>query len=308
MAEVDLSVPRGYMPEGPEWGTFALMIGCYLGWLVALFLLPQLSVVLALVLAVSMITLHASLCHEALHGHPFRSRPVNEALMFLPLNLMVPFGRFRDTHLAHHEDDQLTDPYDDPESNFQDPEVWGRLPSWRRGLLRLNNTLLGRMVIGPAMGQICFMVQDARLIRTGDWRVLRDWILHGLGVAMVLWVVVHSPMGLAAYGLAVYAALSVLKIRTFLEHQAHEDKHGRTAIIEGQGILAFLFLNNNLHIVHHLHPGVPWHHLPALYRAKRLEYQRVNHGYVLPSYFTVFRRYFLRSKDPVPHPLWQVGE
>jgi fatty acid desaturase len=40
----------------------------------------------------------------------------------------VPYLRFRDTHLAHHHDPNLTDPYDDPESNFQDPAVWARTP------------------------------------------------------------------------------------------------------------------------------------------------------------------------------------
>ncbi len=31
-------------------------------------------------------------------------------------------------HMAHHRDAILTDPYDDPESNYLDPAVWARLP------------------------------------------------------------------------------------------------------------------------------------------------------------------------------------
>lgn len=308
MADRDLQVPQNYLPQGPEWGTFLLICACHVLWLSALFLLSQVTALLAFVVVVVMIVLHSSLCHEVLHGHPFRSRALNEALVFLPLNLLIPFGRFRDTHLAHHEDDRLTDPYDDPESNFQDPQVWARMPLWRRGLLRLNSTLLGRMLIGPAMGQICFMVGDWRLIRAGTAGVLRDWLLHVVGVVPVLALVAVSPMGFGTYLLAAYVALALLKVRSFLEHRAHEDKHGRTAVVEGQGVFAFLFLNNNLHIVHHLHPGVPWHRLPALYRAGRDGYLQANHGYVLPGYGTVFRRYFLRAKDPVPHPLWQAGE
>lgn len=297
-----------FLPKGAEWGTFALILLCHGVWGIALFVLPQLSLVLAGVVAMLMIALQSSLCHEVIHGHPFRNQRLNEALVFLPLNLAIPYERFRDTHLAHHDDDRLTDPYDDPESNFHDPALWAQLPVWRRRLLRVNNTLLGRMVIGPALGQICFMRGDWQRIRAGERAVLRDWILHAVGAAAVLAIVAVAPMGLAVYALAAYGALALLKVRTFLEHQAHDDKHGRTAIVEGRGFFAFLFLNNNLHIVHHLHPGVPWYHLPRLYRAGKAGYQAANHGYVLPSYGAVFARYFLRAKDPVPHPLWQAGE
>ena len=297
-----------FMPDGAEWGTFALILTCHAFWALAVFVVPQVSMVLAVGLATVTITLHCSLCHEVIHGHPFRNQRLNELLVFLPLNLVIPYGRFRETHLAHHDDDRLTDPYDDPETNFQDPAVWARMPVWRRFVLRVNNTLLGRMVIGPVLGQLCFMIGDAKLIRAGQAGVLRDWLLHGVGVVLVLALVLMSPMNMGAYLLAAFGALSLLKVRTFLEHQAHDDKHGRTAIVEGQGFFAFLFLNNNLHIVHHLHPGVPWQHLPTLYRAGKASYQQANHGYVLPSYGAVFARYFVRAKDPVPHPLWQAGE
>jgi fatty acid desaturase len=112
-------------------------------------------------------------------------------------------------------------------------------------------------------------------------------------------------MSVWVYGVAVYLGLALLKIRTFLEHRAHEDVHARTVLIEDRGLLAFLFLNNNLHIVHHMHPGVPWHALPRLYQRHREAYKQTNGAYIYRSYLQVFRHYFLRTKDPVPHPLWQ---
>ncbi|MCG7624494.1 fatty acid desaturase [Epibacterium sp. Ofav1-8] len=303
---------RAALPAHPEWGTFALIVACYCVWAGALFGLAQLSTVLAVGLAGVTVALHSSLCHEVLHGHPFRSRRLNEALVFLPLNLAVPYGRFRDTHLQHHQDENLTDPYDDPESNFQDPEAWAQLPAWRQRLLRVNNTLLGRMLLGPVIGQISFMQTDWRLMRRGTPGILRDWALHALGAALVLWVVSLSALPVLAYLGAAYIGLALLKIRTYLEHRAHEDMHGRTAIVEGRGllgmVLGFLFLNNNLHIVHHLYPGVAWHRLPALYRRHRSRFQARNDGYVLTSYASVFRQFALRAKDPVPHPLWKSPE
>ncbi len=298
-------VPAYLMPRGVEWGTLALILACYGAWGAVLFWLAAISLALAVVMTGLLIALHSSLCHEALHGHPFRKRAMNEALMALPLNLVIPYGRFRDTHLAHHRDDRLTDPYDDPESNFLCPEVWRGLPMWRNWLLKANNTLLGRMILGPVISQISFMTGDWRLIRDGDRQVGRDWLLHIAGAAVVIWLVLLSDMPLWAYVLAAYLALALLKIRTFLEHRAHSEVTGRTVLVEDRGLLAFLFLNNNLHIVHHLHPGVPWHALPRLYRRNRAAYQQANHAYVYRSYLQIFRHYFLRAKDPVPHPLWQ---
>jgi fatty acid desaturase len=292
------------MPRGAEWSTLGLVLACYALWLLVLILLPDLSLGLTVLCLGGLAALHSSLTHEALHGHPFRNRLLNEALLFLPLTLFIPYGRFRDTHLAHHRDERLTDPYDDPESNFQDPEIWAQMPGWRRGVLRINNTLLGRVLLGPLLGQISFITGDWRLARAGDRAVMRDWLLHGLGLALVIWIALKTPTPIWALCLGAYIGLALVKIRTFLEHRAHADCHSRTVVIEDRGPLAWLFLNNNLHVVHHLHPGVPWHALPRLYRKNRDRYLQSNQGYHYRSYGEVFARYLLRSKDPVPHPLW----
>ncbi|MFD1508912.1 fatty acid desaturase [Lacimonas salitolerans] len=291
-----------------EWPTLALLVLCYGAWAagttwVAGWWLPGGIVLVTLAAA-----LHSSLCHEALHGHPFRAAWLNTAAVFPALSLLIPYGRFRDTHLAHHHDEILTDPYDDPETNFLDPVVWARLRGWQRGLLRANNTLLGRMVLGPAIGQVMFMAGDWRLIRAGAPGVLAAWLWHIPAVALVLgWVLSVGQMPVWAFLLASYAALSLLKIRTFLEHRAHDRARARTVIIEDRGPLAWLFLNNNLHVVHHMHPRVPWYKLPALYRRHRAHYLRRNQAYLYRSYAQVIAAYLFRAKDPVPHPLWRRG-
>ena len=94
--------------------------------------------------------LHSSLQHEALHGHPTRSRRLNEALIFVSPQFWLPYGRYRDLHLAHHNDLNLTCPVRDPESYYVLPDAWAAMPGWRKTLYRFNNTLFGRMLIGPA--------------------------------------------------------------------------------------------------------------------------------------------------------------
>lgn len=289
---------------GPEWGTFALILACYAAWLAVIFTLPVWLAIPAMGLVAA---LHSSLTHEALHGHPFRTRWLNEALMALPLTLLIPYNRFRDLHLAHHRDSTLTDPYDDPESNYLDPKVWNTLADWQKWLLSANNTLFGRIVLGPAIGQYTFFRDELRGALRGDRDILLAWALHLLGVVAVLWIVAQSPMPIWAFVLSAYIGLGLVKIRTFLEHRAHEESRARTVIVEDRGLLAFLFLNNNLHVVHHMNPGAPWYRLPALYRAGKDSYLASNEAYVYRSYAEIFRSYFWRAKDPVQHPLWPKG-
>ncbi|WP_170418498.1 fatty acid desaturase [Ruegeria arenilitoris] len=291
-------------PKSPEWPTFALIFACYALWLIAIFGVAAWSLWLAVPMMGVVAALHSSLTHEALHGHPFRAKWLNEALMALPLTLFIPYNRFRDLHLAHHQDANLTDPYDDPESNYLDPAVWARLPRWQRWVYQANNTLLGRMVLGPIIGQLAFLRDDWRGAVRGDRDIWLAWALHLPGVATVLWIVAQSAMPVWAFVLAAYLGLALVKIRTFLEHRAHEKSRARTVIVEDRGPLAFLFLNNNLHVVHHMNPAAPWYRLPALYRRGKERYLACNEAYVYRSYGQVFRQYFWRAKDPVEHPLW----
>ena len=298
------ATPSAAKARTVEWATLGLIAGCYGAWALTLFWLAEVLPFVAVLVAGVLVALHASLTHEVLHGHPFRSKALNEALMVLPLNLCIPYNRFRDLHLAHHRDTNLTDPYDDPESNFLDPAVWAGMGRWTRVLYSFNNALAGRILLGPAIGQARFIRDDWCAAWRGDRAVWKAWALHVVGAGAVLALVAASAMPVWAYLIAAYMGLSLLKIRTFLEHRAHDKVRARTVIIEDRGPLAFLFLNNNLHVVHHMHPGVPWYRLPALYSAGKTRYLARNESYIYRSYGEVFRRYFWRAKDPVPHPLW----
>ncbi|MDQ2092245.1 fatty acid desaturase [Marimonas arenosa] len=288
-----------------EWPTWGMLVATYIAWAFATSWGAALWLPLGMALVTLSAAMHSSLTHEAVHSHPTRFARLNEALLFPALSLCIPYGRFRDTHLAHHRDEILTDPYDDPESNYLDPEVWTRLPVWIRKVLRFNNTLLGRLLIGPLIGQIAFMRADWRLIRGGDRPVLSAWAWHIPALGLVIWwLVAVGQMPVWAFLTASYAALSILKIRTFLEHRAHERARGRTVIVEDRGPLALIFLNNNYHVVHHCHPTLAWYDLPARFAANRDRYLQRNESYYYRSYGEVFRRHFWRAKDPVPHPLF----
>lgn len=286
-----------------EWPTLLLLIATYGLWALGTTAAFAVSPLLGILLTGLAIGQFSSLQHEILHGHPFRAKPLNEALAFPALTLTVPYGRFRDTHLAHHHDPILTDPYDDPESNYLDPVVWARVPGWIKVLYRFNNTLMGRVTLGPLLGNALWLVGEWKLIRKNEPGLRRDWALHALGLIPVIAWLSYAAMPWWGYLLAAWIGHALLKIRTFLEHRAHEAARARTVIIEDRGPLALLFLNNNLHVVHHMHPNVPWYRLPALYAANRDHYLRRNDGYIYRNYLEIFRAHFFRAKDPVPHPL-----
>ena len=250
------------------------------------------------------LVLHSSLQHEFIHGHPTSNQQVNDFLVSPAIGLYIPYLRFKDTHLAHHYDPNLTDPYDDPESNFLDPKTWHKLPKWRQHLGNFNNTLFGRMTVGPLLGTLCFYSKDFFDIRKGNRRILGAYFHHLGGLALVAtWHILMSTLPIWAYLIAAYFALSILKIRTFLEHKAHDRTAARTVLIEDRGILALLFLNNNFHAVHHTHPRLVWHRLPEKFKERQEVFLDKNEGYWFRSYRDVFRLYFFNRKDPVPHPL-----
>ena len=287
-----------------EWQTWLLLGGCYAGWALVLLGHRQLGA-LWMPAAAVLVTLHSSLQHELLHGHPTRSRPLNELLGFPALGLFVPYRRFRALHIAHHRDERLTDPYDDPESWYLAPEDWRRRGPLARALLALNATLLGRMLIGPVLAMHGFWRADGRAILGGDREITLAWLIHLVALVPVLSVLAVAGIDWWHYALFVaWPSMSILMVRTFVEHRAHEAVGGRTAVVEAGRLPSLLFLNNNLHAVHHRAPSLPWYELPARWRALRHEVLEENVGYHFPDGYTgVARRWLLRRREPIVHPL-----
>lgn len=285
-----------------EWPTFGLLVFCYVAWFALGLLLYPVAPICAMCLFPVLIVLHSSLQHEVLHGHPTRSRLVNEMLVFFPLGLFFPYRRYKARHLQHHDDERLTDPYDDPESYYTAAGSWAQLSEIMKILLAWNNTFIGRLTIGPALSVAGFAISESRKVRSDD-KIRTAWILHMLGLAGVV-ATVQLIFGIPIwlYCISAYIGLSVLKIRSYCEHQWSETPEGRTIIIE-RTALSLLFLNNNLHLVHHKLPTVPWYRLPAIYSERRGEWHEMNGHYVFRNYSAILRKFAFRAKEPVIHPV-----
>jgi fatty acid desaturase len=287
-----------------EWPTVVLIIATYVAWVgVACFLWPNFPV-LALVVLGFVLAMQSSLMHEVLHGHPTRKSWINELFVCLPIGLVYPYRRFKALHLRHHADERLTDPFDDPESYYH--AVWQHedLPRPLKALLAVNNTMIGRCILGPLLGTAGFFLAEAKLIKEGDREVRKAWLLHGAGLAVIVPLVVFVfAMPLWLYLLVpVWLGQSLISVRTFAEHQWSERPDGRTIIVE-HSPLSILFLNNNLHLVHHKRPTIAWYELPVLFRAQRDEWVAMNKGYVFPNYLALLKAYAFHPKEPVVHPV-----
>lgn len=288
--------------EIPSW---MVLIGNYSAWFLLTWNHAAIPWWLLLFLGGYSICLHGSLQHEFLHGHPTPSSELNKLLIWLPLGLWMPYTIYRDSHIAHHQCGQLTNPAEDPESFYVRAAGWERLPGIVRRILEINNTLAGRLLIGPIIAVAGFWLTQIRMLVAGDRRYAGVWIRHLAGCAAVLyWVVVVCALPWWLYVLLFpWPGLSLTLLRSYTEHRPRESVDQRTIIIEGSWLTRLLFLNNNFHQVHHQEPDLAWYCIGRRYDETRESVLRGNGGFYFKSYLDIARKYLLKSKDSPIYPL-----
>ncbi|HYL03622.1 MAG TPA: fatty acid desaturase [Steroidobacteraceae bacterium] len=291
-----------------EMPTMLLIVATYAAWLGITFAYGRWPLLVVAPIGALLVTLHGSLQHEIVHGHPTRWRSVNRLFALVPLSLWLPFDSYVRTHLAHHIDERITDPIDDPESYYFTARDWERLGPIGRAIVRVQQTLAGRVTVGAfwAIGRYLH----------GEWRaILEDrpgvraiWIEHLLWcVPVIAWVKLVCGMPIWLYALTIaIPGTSITLIRSFAEHRARAHVRARIALVEGSWILGPLYLFNNLHALHHEAPWIPWYEYPARYRVNRARLIAENEGLVYHTYFDVARRFLFRPHDTPLHPTDRV--
>jgi fatty acid desaturase len=283
-----------------EFPTWILISAIYTSWFSLTWFFVSLPWWIVLPAGAWVVAWHSSFQHEALHGHPSRHVWLNELLAWPPLCLWIPYPVYRDSHHAHHETPALTDPYDDPESFYLTPSQWARTGPVRRALLVFNNTMAGRVTIGPWLAAAALWKMHFLAIAKGDRRYLGAWAVHlALSGLMLTWLWQVCGISPLDYVLMfAWPGLSLSLIRSYDEHRPAPEQDGRTAIVEAGPLMSLLFLNNNLHIVHHDRPGLPWFALPAVYRRDREDILRRAGGFHFTGgYLEIARRFAFRPKD-----------
>ena len=206
----------------------------YGGWLALTWYHHALPWWLVLPLGGWLIGWHGSLQHEVIHGHPTRRPELNTALAMAPIALWLPYSLYRSRHLRHHATPHLTDPLADTESFYVDPARWRRLGPGRRFLLRVHNTLAGRLLLGPALATLAFWREEGTRLIRGEPGCAQIWATHIVLTALVLvWVMVVCGIPLWAYVmLYVYPGTALILLRSYYEHRPAADQAQSTVIVE----------------------------------------------------------------------------
>jgi len=281
-----------------EWPTLVVFGFAYSIWLGLSFFHHHIHWSVLVVVLSYVVALHSSLQHEVIHGHPTPYTWLNKILAFPALGLAVPYERYEHLHLQHHRNWLITDPYDDSESYFLARKQWLGCRTATQALLRMNNSLVGRLILGPAI-MVARMCAGEYKLACNQSHIIFCWLWHALGIAVVmLWLwSVDFPILFYALGVA-YPATSLLMLRSYGEHLPEETIEHRSAIIKTNAVMQLLYLNNNSHRVHHDPPEVPWYRLPALYRKSYAHHTT----HVYNGYSSLFKRFGFKQRFPVEHP------
>jgi fatty acid desaturase len=286
-----------------EWPTVILWSVITLSWMFLTFHFASIPGWVLFIIRGAVAGWHASYQHEATHGHPTKNALVNAWIAGPSLLVWLPYRLFRREHLRHHDDPRLTDSLSDPESFYVLERDWRLMNPVRRGLLVANNKLAGRLALGPALVVSAVLWRQAWLLGRGDKDALLDWLTHVPGLILVFgWLHFVAEMPLWIYVLCFSYPGTALLLRSYTEHRPAACQEKRTAIVEAGPVLSLLFLNNNLHALHHDRPGLPWYRLPAAYQASREEVLARNEGFHFAGYREIARRFLFRVKDHPVHP------
>lgn len=203
--------------------------------------------------------------HETAHGTAFRTRWLNEAVLWVTSVLYIeePLHR-RYTHTNHHtftwhvgKDSQM--PFDTP-MGFAG---W-LVETSGIGLMRFHVSALWNLAVGRPTDIMKMVASEAELqkmIRNARIFVLIYAAIAGLifaGATWLLWFLV-LPRLLGA---------PVMLLFTLIQHV--ELQENSPSILESSRSFTttwlgrFLYMNMNHHVEHHLYPQVPFHALPEL--------------------------------------------
>jgi fatty acid desaturase len=287
--------------DGPTWLVAAAIYGLWflLVWFHAL--LPWWVI---MPVGAYLLAWHFSLQHEAIHA--FRGVPawLRFAVVFPPLGLWFPYPLYRKSHTTHHRDVHLTVPGVDTESYYVRRADWERMSPVMRGLLTFNQTMAGRLLIGPALRLWLLVKRETARVRNGDYSHLPHWAVHVVAVG-VLFGFISGVCGMPWWQyclLVAYPGLSLSLLRAFTEHRAAEDSQERTASVESNVVFGLLYLYNNLHVAHHFKPAMAWYDIPRFYRENRALLLNQNANFVYTGYAHLARRYFFLPVFSPVHP------
>ena len=295
------SSTTGVLHEAGEWKTLGVIVAVYGLTVLTVVRYDVLTPWLAIPMLAVLGAWHLSMQHEVLHGHPFKSQFINDAIGSIPVTLSIPYLAFKKDHHEHHKSD-LTNPELDNESFYVTQEQWDNAGPIRRAAWTANRTILFRMFVWTIVSTISYVTLVLKRAVRNEQGDRLAVVLHVIGVVAVVYLVSLSSMPLWQFALGtVYGGRILNAIRPFPEHKYQNGVETKTAMIMAGPFMSLLMLNNNLHIAHHDDPKIPWYRVNEL--SKRVNaVERAREAGVLyeGGYAEVFRKF---SFTPVDSPV-----
>jgi len=218
------------------------------------------------------------LMHEAVHYRLFKNRALNEIIgELLAWPIIMTMKGYRNSHLAHH---QNLNTEDDPDWNQWDK--YYQFPKTKKQMLiALIDNALGIGFIYD-LTQTAFSHREQSKVHNRIPLSLRTCQLTfyaaiiGLSIAFSFWKL-----------LLLYWVVPLLTagkffdyVRSVTEHYPLDYTQGLRSSRNTFGWPAFFTApyNINIHLDHHLHPGVPWYNLGKLHKVllRDPEYKRIS--------------------------------
>ena len=209
-----------------------------------------------------------SIAHETCHGTAFRSRWLNESVLFLS-GLMVqqtPTG-LRWTHVRHHNHTGIKDK--DVELVLANPLSWRRF-LWGQ-LCDVNSlSYYAKLVVLLSLGKPDPEHLDClsyKALKRACWEARIFFLVYGLVILWSLLLQTWLPIIMLLFPRVAGAPVHGVILAT--QHigldQNVRDYRATTRTMKINPLLRFIYWNMNYHIEHHMYRMVPFHALPVLH-------------------------------------------
>lgn len=284
-----------------NWITWIILILVYALFLASTYFHSSIPTLALFLLGGFTIAWFGSVQHELIHDHPSRYTWLNEMLGFPPLNPFLPFKIYKESHILHHQSKPLTMPGEDTESYYLDYYQWENSNRLTKSFWIIYQTFVGRMIFGPVVTTGQFLKEELGLAMRPSR--LFTWVIHLLGCLVLLQYLIWIELPFWKYLICfVYPGVSLTMMRSYAEHRPAENPMEQSILINAHPFFRLLYLDNNLHLVHHHHQSEPWWRLRQIFEANREEYIKASNGFYYEGYWEIVRKYLFTPRDNPVHP------
>ena len=290
--------------EERECPTWLLIIVTYSAWMILTYHYESIPLWISILTGSILVCLHGSLQHEAIHNHPTKIDWLNTTLVSFPLGIWMPYLLYKKFHLNHHETPKLSHPGLDTESFYVSQSTWNNIGPLAQSILWINQTILGRLIIGPPLFIITSIFTELKKVSSLSHERLTIYLNYVIFfIPTYYWIAIYCNINFLDYFL--FIALpghSLTMLRSYFEHKPGKNNSLSTAIIEGCPITRLVYLNNNYHLIHHLQQNLPWFKIKAEFEQNKEHYLNVNQHYYFKHHYELMIRYLFQPKDSPIHP------